>query len=237
MQQPVRRRRSAARNLLPPPLLFPRRLPAGLASMCILGRRSRGPDGGTNATRGANRGGCKRCRVPPCPRGASIIALQPPAEYGVRDAHPPSTTTPYISDPLPDHPPLFFFLAFSCFLVSVLESLCSSVSGFFLGFVIPLCRIYNQQTRTTTPHQHSVLGHIHIQIHIHNARLTTLRVGTRRLRLGCPCLPKDQRRCQRSRQRPLHLRLLQPAGHQGPREPDVGRPTNLRPLPPFPPSR
>ena len=31
----------AARNRVPPPLLAPRRLPAGLASMCILGRRAR----------------------------------------------------------------------------------------------------------------------------------------------------------------------------------------------------
>ena len=38
IQQPVRWRHSAARNRVPPPLLAPRRLPAGLASMCSLGR-------------------------------------------------------------------------------------------------------------------------------------------------------------------------------------------------------
>jgi len=104
-----------------------------------------------------------QCRVPPCPGRDSLIALQPPAWHGIHDAHPPSTTTPYIPDPLLDRPPLFLFLAFSCFLISVLESSCSSVSGFFLGLRDTPLPIYNQQQVLQDPTSTQSHPHPHPQ--------------------------------------------------------------------------
>ena len=139
----------------PPPLLLVRRLPARLASLCILGRRSAGPDG-TSATRGA--AGAAGWTSP----WGAIIASN------LLEAMPFVMPIPRLASifhiyHLAESPPLFF--RFSYF---VFPCLCSLVLGFFPGFVIPIpitlpiCdqlslsnNTTNTQSQQCTPHYSS----------------------------------------------------------------------------------
>ena len=134
-----------------------------------------------------------------------------------------TTTTSHIyQGPFPDRPPLspvsfwYFLFPWIC---------CALVVGFPSCFSIPPTTtahpIPNQEQSHPNP---PTLPPAHTSNH---ARLTTLRVGPRRLRLCRSYLPPGQHGYQHARRRPLHLRLLQPAGNQGAREPVTGRGTEL----------